>query len=362
MSVALSRRALCSALAAAGAAACAPRAALAAAALAAPLERPALRLRDPRRAAMLGLAQAGPRIVAVGERGTVLLSDDAGQSWRQAASVPVSATLTAVQFASERVGWAVGHYGVVLRSDDGGEHWTRQLEGSAAAQLMLADAKAAGNARAVAEAERAVQEGTDKPLLALQFANDSDGIVAGAFNLLLQTKDGGKSWASIASRLDNPKSAHLYALYRSGAELLVAGEQGLLAHSGDGGGSFERVQTPYKGSFFCVAREAGGSWLVAGLRGTALRSRDGGRNWTALAVPAPVSLTALALAPAAGGETWLANQAGQVLAAAAGADRLELVVQTSAQQPSDLLRLGPDALLVAGWNGITRVADLPHAR
>ncbi|MBE2244998.1 MAG: hypothetical protein IAE86_19760 [Burkholderiaceae bacterium] len=359
MSVALSRRTLCSGLAAAAAAACAPRAALAAA-LAAPLERPALRLRDPRRAAMLGLAQAGPRIVAVGERGTVLLSDDAGSSWRQAASVPISATLTAVQFASERVGWAVGHYGVVLRSDDGGEHWTRQLEGSAAAQLMLADAKATGNARAVAEAERAVQEGTDKPLLALQFANDSDGIVAGAFNLLLQTKDGGKTWVSIASRLDNPKSAHLYALYRSGVELLVAGEQGLLAYSGDGGGSFERVETPYKGSYFCVAREAGGSWLVAGLRGTALRSRDGGRNWTTLAVPAPVSLTALA--PAAGGETWLANQAGQVLAATPSADKLELVVQTSAQQPSDLLRLGPDALLVAGWNGITRAVDLPHAR
>ena len=37
---------------------------------------------------LLDLALAGNRLVAVGERGHVLLSDDRGATWRQAKSVP----------------------------------------------------------------------------------------------------------------------------------------------------------------------------------------------------------------------------------------------------------------------------------
>ena len=79
------------------------------------LERSALPSAKAERAVLLGLARAGQRLVAVGERGIVLLSDDNGQRWRQA-QVPVSVSLTAVQFVDDRRGWAVGHLGVVLHS------------------------------------------------------------------------------------------------------------------------------------------------------------------------------------------------------------------------------------------------------
>ena len=319
--------------------------------LAPPLDRPAVALRDAQRAALLGLAQAGSRVVAVGERGVVLLSDDAGKTWRQAASVPVSATLTAVQFVGERTGWAVGHFGVVLKSDDGGEHWTRQLDGIAAAKLMLDDAQAHGGAKAVSEAQRGVAEGADKPLLALHFVNENEGFVVGAFNIALATHDGGKTWEAIASRLDNPKGAHLYALCVNGSELLLSGEQGLLLHSADGGRHFERVVTPYKGSFFGVTQEAAGAWLVAGLRGNVLRSADAGKTWTPLPGPAPVSVTAMLRD--ARGQVWLANQAGQLLVPEPSA--LKVVGASATQQPAGLLRLADGTLLIAGWNGITRV-------
>jgi hypothetical protein len=42
----------------------------------------------------LSVARAGKRLVSVGERGLVLLSDDDGRSWRQARQVPVSVALT----------------------------------------------------------------------------------------------------------------------------------------------------------------------------------------------------------------------------------------------------------------------------
>src|SRR5699024_10076488 len=80
------------------------------------------------------VARAGDRIVAAGERGHIIYSDDGGESWTQA-DVPVSVTLTGLSFASDTEGWAVGHSGVVLHSDDAGETWTLQLTGIKAAEL-----------------------------------------------------------------------------------------------------------------------------------------------------------------------------------------------------------------------------------
>ncbi len=54
-----------------------------------PLEVPAFASAKAARSMLLGVAQAGPRLVAVGERGIIVYSDDQGQSWTQA-SVPVS--------------------------------------------------------------------------------------------------------------------------------------------------------------------------------------------------------------------------------------------------------------------------------
>lgn len=325
----------------------------AATALPAPLERAATKLRQPERVAMLGVSRAGgSRIVAVGERGAVLISDDDARSWRQAAVVPVSVTLTAVQFVDARVGFAIGHQGVVLRSDDGGEHWARLLEGAGVAKLQLSEALALARPAAIADAERAVQEGADKPLFALHFSSASSGTVVGAFGIAITTTDGGKSWASIRGRMDNPKGAHLYSLSQRGQDLLMAGEQGLVLHSADAGRTFARISTPYQGSWFCAVHDADAGWLVAGLRGNAMRTTDGGRNWNSLKSPAPVGYTAALVNPA--GDVLLANQGGDVVRCSIGSQDLVPLMRTAAQQPGTLLPLRDGSLLLAGWNGLTR--------
>lgn len=328
-----------------------------AAAVQGPLQRPAIPLQAPERSVFLGLAQAGQRLVAVGERGVVVLSDDAGLHWRQAAVVPVSVTLTAVQFVSARTGWAVGHQGVVLRSDDGGEHWQMQLEGRALAHLLLAEAEKAGDPGRVAPMRQLVQEGADKPFLAMAFQNENEGLVVGAFNLALATRDGGRSWQGLGERLANPKGMHLYAVQRTGQDLLIAGEQGLLLHSADGGDHFERLSTPYGGSYFCLASPSDGSWWLAGLRGHVLRSVDRGQHWTELNNPLPVSLTAATRDSR--GRLWLVNQAGQVLQPDAANTRLQVQTGSPAQQPASVMALADGSLLMAGWNGLTRVPAAP---
>ena len=275
-----------------------------------PMSRSAVMVRAPAKAFLASLAHAGKRLVAVGERGIIVLSDDNGASWRQA-KVPSSVTLAAVQFPTPSKGWAVGHYGVILHSTDGGETWTRQLDGIQAAQLALRDAQGSGNAAYLSEAQRLVSDGPDKPFLGLHFTDENNGFAVGAYNLIFRTRDGGKTWAPWLSHLDNPRGNHLYAVHAVGDTVYIAGEQGLLLRSIDGGERFERIDTDYKGSFFTMAVGKGGDAIVAGLRGNAYRSIDRGATWQKLEAPVPVSITAAVMRP--DGSLLMTNQAGQLL-------------------------------------------------
>lgn len=274
------------------------------------LARPALMLRDPAHGVLLAAARAGSRIVAVGERGLVVLSDDEGRRWRQAPA-PTSTTLTALRFADPKHGWAVGHGGVVLATDDGGEHWSRRLDGRELAQIALASAREGGDPRAVRDAERNLADGPDKPLLDLLLLGDQRLLVVGAYGIAAASEDGGRTWDSWMARLPNPGGLHLYAASRRGESLLLAGEQGLVLLSEDGGRSFRRLETPYRGSYFAAAILDHREIVLAGLRGNVLRSIDGGASWSRVATPMPASVTAMTIDGA--GRLLAVNQAGFVL-------------------------------------------------
>src|SRR5438445_275717 len=78
---------------------------------------------------LLDAAVVGPAIVAVGERGAIVRSEDSGKTWQACAS-DATATLTAVSFAldAER-GWAVGHDALILTTSDRGRTWQKQWQG-----------------------------------------------------------------------------------------------------------------------------------------------------------------------------------------------------------------------------------------
>ena len=84
--------ALCCALLVSGAGA-------ASAAPADPLQLPAQPSLLAAKSPLFAITSAGPRLVAVGQRGHILISDDNGAQWQQV-PVPVSIDLTAVHFPS----------------------------------------------------------------------------------------------------------------------------------------------------------------------------------------------------------------------------------------------------------------------
>ena len=338
---------------------CGWAATLALPALASPLPavllQPALQTPKALGAAILAVARAGKRLVAVGERGTVLLSDDSGQHWKQA-QVPVQATLTAVSFVDAQTGWAVGHLGVVLRSDDAGATWRKQLDGVQAAALMLQAAQASGDAKAIEAAQRLVEEGADKPFFDLEFSDAQHGHVVGAYGLMLGTADGGASWTAVGPRLPNPKSLHLYGVRSSGSTLLIAGEQGLLLRSTDGGASFSALESPYKGSFFGLLHSVGDVWVVYGLRGTAYRSTDAGTHWDKLDTGVPMAVGAGMALP--GGGFVLMSQAGDALV---GRDDGTALRRVAAREPvpvSAVVQAEDGSLVVASLRGMRRLPAL----
>ena len=275
-----------------------------------PVQRTALISNQADQAVLLGAAvTSGNRLVVVGERGLVLLSDDSGAHWRQGA-VPVSVTLTAVRFAGQQ-GVAVGHGGVVLTSNDGGDHWVLRLDGRSASELALQAAKADNNPALIESAQRLVDEGPDKPFLDVAIDKDGRLLVVGAYGMIFASPDFGQNWSPWMGRLDNPDGLHLYAIRQRGDDLLVVGERGLVLRSVNNGASFTRLETSYKGSLFVAELLGERDLVVAGLKGSLLRSHDAGVTWQRLIAADASSFTGSTLG--ADGSLYLVTQGGHVL-------------------------------------------------
>ncbi len=299
------------------------------------------------RALVNGLAAAGKRLVAVGQRGHIMYSDDHGASWVQA-RVPVASDLTAVNFPTPQLGWAVGHDGVVLHSSDAGANWVLQLDGRKAAQAMAAHYERSGEARLLDEARRMVEQGPDKPFLDVWFRNASQGYAVGAFGLLFATTDGGKSWQPLMHAADNPRGLHLNAIRGIGDALYVAGEQGLVLRMGAGQERFAAIPTPYQGSYFGIVGTPQ-AVVAFGLRGNAFRSTDGGASWQKVATRVPAGLTAGAVL--SGERLVLVSQGGHVLASADhGATFVPMAA--SPGHAAAVLSDGKDGLVIGGARGL----------
>jgi photosystem II stability/assembly factor-like uncharacterized protein len=269
---------------------------------------------------LLDIAAAGKRLVAVGERGHILYSDDGGTRWTQA-RVPSSVMLTRVFFISPERGWAVGHDGNILATVDGGLNWTLQRDGLseqarlnedragraskvvrefeqklAAADVVDRTALLAAlhDAREELEAAREILNGEvyAPPLMDIWFADEEQGWASGAYGVLLRTSNGGRLWEDWSYRVDNPDELHFNGVTGDAdGNLYLASEWGYVFRSASHGGVWHRVETGYDGSFFgIVVSPESGSVFAYGLLGTIYRSSDRGESWELLDTPLRNSL------------------------------------------------------------------------
>jgi photosystem II stability/assembly factor-like uncharacterized protein len=224
---------------------------------------------NPKAMMLLDVTRAGDRIVAVGEHGVAILSDDGGKTYTQAKTMPADCTLTAVTFADAKNGWAVGHWGVIVATTDGGENWQLQH----------------------------VDTAVDQPLFSVAFKNANEGWAVGLWSLLLHTQDGGKTWTreylqAPAGSKKADKNLNKIFLDHSG-NIFIAGESGMVLRSKDSGKSWVYLKTGYTGSFWTGIATSNGALYVGGLRGSFYRSKDSGATWKALDLGSKASVTGM---------------------------------------------------------------------
>ncbi|HSV71483.1 MAG TPA: YCF48-related protein [Methylibium sp.] len=322
-----------------------------------PLDAPAAMRSVPGRRPLLAVTTVGRALVGVGSRGLIVRSENRGQTWEQS-QVPVQSDLLAVQFVSERLGWAVGHDGVVLHSSDGGRSWGRQLDGRAAGSTFQSYYASAGTADEVALAQTQKNQGNGPvlPYLDLWFEDERKGYIVGSFGQIAATQDGGRTWEPWLHRIDNPDQLNFNAIRSIAGQLWIAGERGRLFRLDRTTGRFQAQDTGYAGSFFGLAGHAD-ALLAFGLRGVVYR-RDaaGAGRWVAVPMPAEQSITAGLFDPGAG--FVLVDAAGQILLG--GSDGLRWTAQAPPRpmRAAGLALLDRDTVALAALDG-AHVLSLP---
>jgi photosystem II stability/assembly factor-like uncharacterized protein len=284
------------------------------------------------------------------------VSSDGGATWQQA-KVPVSSDLTAVFFASDQKGWAVGHDGVILSTVDGGDTWKLDLDGLRAnerlvqhMQTRVAANPSAENKQLLDDAKRYKDQGADKPFLDVWFADENNGFVVGAFNLIFRTRDGGRSWESWFDQTENPKLFNLYAIRAVGNAVYIAGEGGLVLRLDSDAQRFRALDLPYKGSFFGVTGDRN-AVVVFGLRGNAFRSNDGGKSWTKADAGLPATIVAGSIT--ASGTLVLADAGGRIVASRDSGQSFKPVTVATPMPTAGLADAGNGRLAIAGLRGVT---------
>jgi photosystem II stability/assembly factor-like uncharacterized protein len=199
-----------------------------------------------------------------------------------------------------------------------------------------------------------VDDGPDKPFLDLAFLDEHSGFVVGAYGLMFRTQDGGHTWQPWMDRLDNPWGLHIYAIRIVGENVYLAGEQGLFLRSTDAGERFNRLDTPYEGTFFAVTASEAGDVLLAGLRGNIYRSSDQGETFEPVAAPLPISFSAVEQGE--DGTLYFANHAGFLLRSHDQGRTLTPLDAPRLPPIAALESIGRTGLLTVGFGGAIPVS------
>lgn len=206
------------------------------------------------RAMMLDVANTGSHLIAAGEHGIVVVSNN-GRNWAQV-QTPVRAALTAISFANENDGWIVGHDAVILHTTNGGKSWELQ----------------------------SFKPELEKPFLDVLALDANTAFAVGAYGLLEKTSDGGKTWATVDAPVLREGELHFNCITKlADGTLLIVGEQGTIGMSTDAGATWKKLASPYEGSYFGAVPFGSKGAVVFGLRGNIYETQDlAAGKWTKL--------------------------------------------------------------------------------
>jgi hypothetical protein len=145
-------------------------------------------------------------VIAVGDNGTVIRSEDAGLSW-VTQSTGTTEHLMSGAFADSDNGWAVGNSKTTIHTSNGGSNYDTQT-----------------------------QDGFTNTINDVHFIDTNNGWAVGRFGQMSRTTDGGVTWTTLITPPPTTEANGLLAVHFANQnEGWAGGYSGLILHTSDGG-------------------------------------------------------------------------------------------------------------------------------
>ncbi len=234
-------------------------------------------------------ASTSEAIVIIGNRGVILKSRDAGESWSRH-TLPGSSsvsfpTLVDVDVCPDNHFVVLDADRKVWISDTNGENWFSKVIPTEEEVLDLTCDQSGtlwvvGSFTLIMDSHDGGDTWTDKSIAEdamfsrIQFIDQSYGIVTGEFGTVYTTKDGGGSWEASNSIPNEfyPLASH----FISPQEGWVGGLQGIIFHTEDGGNNWHRQNTGTVAPIYNI-NVVNGEIYAVGEQGTILKLS--GKEW-----------------------------------------------------------------------------------
>ena len=194
-------------------------------------------------------------LIAVGDKGSVLISNDAGVTWSHHEISPRD--LNSISVINSETMWAAGSNGALYKTTSSGDQW---INTKWSKNLTVNINK-------------------------IDFVNNNTGWIFGDGGFIMKTTTAGEEWARQRSRL--PEDTRILDAYMLNVNTgYLVGDYGVILKTSDGGttwykpGNLELDQR--LNSIFMFNENTG--W-VCGENGTLLKTIDGGVNWTLSSLP-----------------------------------------------------------------------------
>jgi len=239
----------------------------------------------------------------VGKFGVILHTTDGGQSWHEQKSNN-SNRLFDVHFINEQTGWIVGSMGTILHTVDGGKNWVKQgwdedryyngvffvdeNHGGIAGEYSTLYATVNGGKTWIPQTCKEIEpeepENDFPPpppnLYGVYFTSADTGWVTGMDGIIIQTRDGGKTWKRLTPKTDFT----LYQVMVKDKKGWAIGGKGSYLVSSDSGFSWEPVEDSMKTKFWLrdmVLTDKQSGWIVGAL-GTIIKTDNSGDDWNGI--------------------------------------------------------------------------------
>ena len=189
----------------------------------------------------------------VGTEGSILYTDDGGNSWETQLSNP-NESLWSVFFIDDQEGWACG-WSEIYHTEDAGENWELQD-----APYFMGD------------------------LMDVFFINHDTGWIVGSYKIVLKTTDGGENWIKIQNSLIGAKCSRRVTFFDHLHGCAVGEnwnnfDEGYAMITADGGLTWTET-TPSNCDFLTDVEYYNSMCIWAcGWDGSLFRSLDGGQSW-----------------------------------------------------------------------------------